>query len=148
MIRLGSIFCALVSLATAGVPSSDVSVDLYQDLWQNSPFTSRPVERPVPASNRFDDYALGGVSKIADGYFVVLIEKRSPHSRIVISPGVATEIRVVSVNWSSQDWKHTSVVITDGESTSPVGFDETLLFRAQKHEAVKAARPRLLRQPQ
>jgi hypothetical protein len=96
----------------------------------------------------FDNYALGGVSKIAEGFFVVLIDRRDPQKRVVIRPGETSEFRVISVNWSNQDWKQTSVVLTDGRSTSPVGFDETLLISTQKNNSLEATKPRLPRQAQ
>lgn len=150
MTRVFSILCSFTiaaSAASAAIPSSDVSVERYQSLWENSLFTSPSEVQPINPQNHFEKFTLGGVSKFLNGYFVVLIDKQNPEDRMVIRPGEESDLKVLRVHWSNQDWKKTSVVICDGQSTGSIEFDTSILHHSKNREVGKTPNPRLVRTP-
>ena len=95
MIRSVSILFAFATMASAAVPSPVMSSSQYEVLWKNSPFTTQrnEVEKRV---SELDHYALGGVSKLDAGYFVILLDKRNPASRVVLRPCKASAKEAVN----------------------------------------------------
>ncbi|MGE9269455.1 MAG: hypothetical protein ACQKBU_01520, partial [Verrucomicrobiales bacterium] len=73
-----------------------------------------------------EDYTLGGISKLHDGYFAVLIEKKDPSKKIVISPGEESDFEVVDVRWAD-NWRETVVSVRAGSQTGTVGFEEKFI---------------------
>lgn len=130
---------ALATLLLVLVVTESVMADVprrpdrnrYNDLVVNSPFTSKP---PPPESaeapNPLEDYALGGVSKLNGGYYVILFDKKKAGEKKVIRPGSdKNEFEVQEVKWSDGSWKDTTVVLKSkvGGKVGTVGFDEKLL---------------------
>ncbi|MFC7336312.1 hypothetical protein ACFQY0_03915 [Haloferula chungangensis] len=144
MTRVFLILCSVVTGAGAELSSSEVPARRYQELWENSPFTS-PREVAAPPRNDFDKFALGGVSMVDKGYFVVLIDKQNAMKRIVLKPGEPSELQVLRVNWSNQDWRKTAVVISDGEFSSSIGFDSSSFKLSKNPEHGGALRSRAVR---
>ena len=137
MIRAVSILFAFATMASAAVPSPVMSSSQYEVLWKNSPFTTQrnEVEKRV---SELDHYALGGVSKLDAGYFVILLDKRNPASRVVLRPGKVGRFEVLGVDWSAHDWKKTTVLLSDGDSRAPVRFDSSILFPNPQREGGKS----------
>ena len=146
MIRVLFILCSLVAAAGADFSGSEDPASRYQKLWEVSPFTSSREVEPVQ-QKRFDKLALGGVSKMEDGYFVVLIDKQDSMKRIVLGPGEESDFKVLRVDWSNQNWKKTAVVISDGESSGSIEFDSSSFQQTKNPVAGEAARPRSVRAP-
>ena len=130
----------LLSLLFAASALADAPNQLrltdYQKLWTDSPFTSKPPPPapPGPAANPLEDYALGGISKLADGYYAILLNKKDPSDKVVIRPGSDGDFKVVEVQWSEGNWKDTVVTIQSGNQRGTVAFEDKLL-------AVKTAAP-------
>jgi len=106
----------------------------YRELWVNSPFTSRPPpptppEAP-PAVNPLEDYALVGVSSVADGHRVTLINRNDPTERIIVDstrPNPGQNIKILSVDHQRGRPLGTTVRLSMGRSTGTVGFEQALL---------------------
>lgn len=125
MFRVTFIVCSFVIAANAAVPRSDVPETQYQELWKNSPFTSRPAA-PVTVEP-LKEYALGGISKLDDGYFAILLNRKKPDEKIVIYPGRKNEFEVLDVKWPGDSWRDAVVTVGNGSYSGVVKFDEKLL---------------------
>ena len=101
----------------------------YAGLWLNSPFTTKPVivKDNTPVEDPFKDWALGGVTKFPDGYFVILLNKKKPDERLVIQPGQFSEYKVLEVNDGGMDYRTTTVKIMHGSTQGIVGYEEKML---------------------
>jgi hypothetical protein len=124
-----AIFSILALLITTG---SDALADApkqlpktrYTPLWSDSPFTSKPPPPTAPeAANPFEGYSLGGVSKLADGYFVVLLNAKDPNENVLIRPGYKSDWEIVAVDWSKTNWRETTVKVKKGATVGTIGFD-------------------------
>ncbi len=128
MIRLLPLLL-LPAVVLADVPVKP-TLTRYAPLWTDSPFTTKPepidTGRP-PEENPLEDYALGGISKLKDGYYAVLINKKKPEEREVIKPGTDSDFQVVSVQWGEKNWKDTVATVRSGSHTGSVGFDDQVL---------------------
>ena len=113
----------------------------YVNLVQNSPFTSKPPPPgPVELSDPLEDYVLSGVSPIAGGYRVTLLNKKSPEERISISSDEVNPkhgFKILEVKRKSGDPLGTTVRLSSGSVTGTVAFDEKMLTLA----AAPVARP-------
>jgi hypothetical protein len=122
-------FIAALILATSfahAAPPNPVALGRYAGLWNNSPFTTKPiVEGPIDV-NPFEDYALGGVTPVDGGdYLVTLFNKKKPEERIRI-PGNTLGLKVKEVHPGTKPLS-TTVMITNGVKSGLVGFDDKLL---------------------
>jgi hypothetical protein len=118
---------------TAGELPRKVPTERYAGLWNNSPFTSRPVivapEAP-PEVNPLEDYALIGVSPVADGFRVTLINRNDPGERIVVDssrPKANEDIKILGIDRQPGLPLATTVRLSMGRSTGTVGFERSLL---------------------
>lgn len=106
----------------------------YSSLWMNSPFTSKPPPaESAPVANPLEDYALIGVSPIGEAKFrVTVINKKSPEERIYVETGKENGegFAIKSVNKKKGDPLSTTVVMTSGNKTGTLKFDEKLLTLA------------------
>jgi hypothetical protein len=84
----------LAAAASAEVPQK-VALVRYTQLWTESPFTRKPPPEQIVESTPLDDYALGGVSPVDGGYFVILLNRKKPDEKIIIQPGQPSEFRVL-----------------------------------------------------
>jgi hypothetical protein len=110
----------------ADVPQK-VQPNKYAMLWTNSPFTSPPPPPPPEEeSNPLDDYVLLGVSPIANGYRVTMLNRKTPDQRITVEPG-NEKYQVVSVTRRRGDPLGTVVRMSAGTKQGDVTFDENLL---------------------
>lgn len=132
MIR--TFFLLLLPLTVAADIPRKPSPTRYTTLWNPSPFTTKPViEGEVrEEESPLDDYALGGVSKVEEGYFVVLLNKKDPQQREVIEPGGASEFKVEEVKWDISGGKDTVVRIRHHDDVKDIGFDRELLTKKQQ----------------
>lgn len=122
-------------LLTAGLVCAEVpnrpTLTRYSQLWRDSPFTSKPVRETAvrDVDNPLDDYVLGGISKLQDGYYAVLINKKKPDEPKVIKPGGTTDYEVLSVDWDAKNWKNTIATVRSGRYQAQIGFDEEVLAK-------------------
>lgn len=127
--RLGLALLVLTGWAAAEVPK-DPPVTRYRPLWADSPFTSKPPEPgPIEQVNRINDYALLGVSPIASGYRVTIVEKKNPDERIVLESDRENKdgFKILGVVRKSGDPLGTTVRLATGALTGTVAFEEKLL---------------------
>ncbi|MEO5713861.1 MAG: hypothetical protein ABIT37_10280 [Luteolibacter sp.] len=126
--------------ASAELPKK-MPVGRYSGLWMSSPFTSKPPPPgPMVEGNPLEDYALIGVSPIAGGYRVSLINKKNPEERVLVdSDNPASKFKILNVTRKPGDPLGTVVRLTSGSVTGTVTYDEKLLTLAAP--AAKAAAP-------
>jgi hypothetical protein len=124
----------LVALGAASLfagPPKKQPIGRYVSLWTNSPFTVKPDEEPpeeVP--NALEDYVLTGVSKLPEGYFVVLMNKKKREERVRIAPNDPNDagFEVVKVTQDPYDYMKTEVEIAvGGGKTGLVTYEEKYL---------------------
>jgi hypothetical protein len=122
------LFACLVAPASvfAELPQKPM-LNKYAGLWNDSPFTTPPPppER-TPDSNPLDDYVLLGVSPIAGGYRVTLLNRKEPDKRIFVEPG-DPDYSVLSVTRRTGDPLSTVVRMSAGTIEGNVTFDPNLL---------------------
>ncbi|MEN9991547.1 MAG: hypothetical protein RLZZ224_1249 [Verrucomicrobiota bacterium] len=102
----------------------------YAALYTSSPFTTPapPVNNQMALVNPLDDWALGGVSKFPDGYFVILLNKKKPDEKVIIQPGSASDYEVIEVVDGGQDYTATQVKLRYQKNTiGMVTFDQKML---------------------
>jgi hypothetical protein len=126
----------LAAFAFIGTVAADVPVKApptkYRNLWENSPFTSKPPPpEQGPVSNPLEDYALGGVSPITGGYRVTLLNKKKPEERITVdTDSPKSGFKILEVTRKSGDPLGTIVRMSSGALTGTVSFDDKLLTLA------------------
>lgn len=126
---------AFVLLVLAGWVAADLPrkapLTKYQNLWSNSPFTTKPVDGGgPPPPNPLDDYALSGVSPIQGGYRVTIINKKDPTERKYVysdQPNASHGFQIISVERKEGDMRGTVVHMKSGDLAGTVTYDEKLL---------------------
>ncbi len=124
-----ALLLGLAGAAAADVPKKP-TLNSYNKLWTDSPFTSKPPPPEAgPVANPLDDYALIGVSPIGgNDYRVTLINKKKPDERIMVDSGPGREgFRVLGVIRKPGNPLGTIVQMASGALTGTVAFDEKLL---------------------
>lgn len=135
-----SLWLALTAVLSADAPNQPV-LTRYTKLWTDSPFTTKPeAETGIPEENPLEDYALGGITKLADGYFAILINKKDPTKNETIVPGSPSDFQIVDVKWDRDKWKETVVTVRHGSNTGVVRFEDKLI-------TVKTATPKKPQKP-
>ena len=109
----------------------------YNALHSSSPFTTPApvITSDKPIENPLADWALGGVTKFPDGFFVILLNKKKPDERVVIQPGRHSEFKVLEVieggmkmdEDGKMDYSGTSVKLMHGTTQGVVSYDDKLL---------------------
>jgi hypothetical protein len=126
----------LLALALTGWAAADLPkkapITKYTRLWTDSPFTSKP---PPPeagqVANPLEDYSLAGVSPVAGGYRVTLLNKKKPEERIIVETDRPSEgFKILGVTRKPGDPLGTVVRMMSGSVTGTVAFDEKLLTLA------------------
>ena len=142
------LFLMLLPAATLADVPGRPNVSQYSRLWTDSPFTSKPVvEREVrEVETPLDDFALGGISELKNGFYVVLINKKKPDEREIIRPGTDSDFKVLDVQWGDGNWKDTVAKIQSGAHTKEIGFDDQVLATKktppqQKPQQAQPGRP-------
>jgi hypothetical protein len=127
---LSALTCATLftGWATAELPKK-MPVGRYSGLWMSSPFTSKPPPPgPMVEGNPLEDYALIGVSPIAGGYRVSLINKKNPEERLLVdTDNPASKFKILNVTRKPGDPLGTVVRLTTGSVTGTVTYDDKLL---------------------
>jgi hypothetical protein len=134
---------ALVGVASADLPRKAPNTK-YNNLWTNSPFTSKPPPPEAgPENNPLDDYALIGVSSLGSkNYRVTLINKKKPDEpRIYVETNRDSKgFKIIKVTRKEGDPLGTVVTMQSGTMTGTVSYEEKLLTLA-------AAAPKAAPQP-
>ncbi len=143
------VLLALLALPVMAAAPKKPLPGKYAGLWLNSPFTTKPVivQNTAPPEDPFKDWALGGVTKFPDGYFVILLNKKKPDERLLIQPGQYSEYKVIEVNDGGMDYRSTTVKIMKGTTQGIVGYEEKMLVlkaapaAAQQNPAIPGMPP-------
>jgi len=135
-----SLWLGIAAVASAGAPAQP-TLTRYSQLWINSVFTTKPDPIIEEQANPLEDYALGGISKLEDGYYAILFNKKKPDDRVVIYPGRKNEFEVIDVKWPTGSWRDAVVTVRNGSNTGTVSFDETLLAVKTAPTAAPQGRP-------
>ena len=130
----------LAGSALAGVPGK-AGLDQYNDLWENSPFCSKPVEKPRPAGELVN-WMLGGVSEVEGGYLVMLSHRHRAGERLVIRPSGIDHFladrfepltpgayQIERVEFAA-DWRDLEVHLVAGGERGTLRFDKTSMVPA------------------
>jgi len=125
-----AVFAASLPVAGgAGVPRKQ-PVGRYAALWNDSPFTVKPVEEgpKEPEAHPVDDYTLAGVAEMDGGWFVVLMNKKKRDDRVRIKPGVPNEqgFQVTNVKFGD-GYKDTQVEVMAGGRKTWVAYEDKFL---------------------
>jgi hypothetical protein len=103
----------------------------YQHLWQNSPFTTKPVrDDGPPPPNPLDDYSLLGVAPIKGGHRVTIINKKDPLERKFVysnQPDASHGFEIISVERDPKDMRATVVRMRSGTLEGTVTYEEQFL---------------------
>lgn len=135
-----SLWLGVASVVCAGAPTQP-TLTRYSKLWVNSVFTTPPVQDIPEKENPLEDYALGGISKLEDGYYAILFNKEKPDERVVIYPGRKNEFEVLDVKWPTDSWRDAVVTLKSGSITGTVSFDDKLLAVKTAPTAAPQGRP-------
>src|SRR5262245_15907450 len=116
-----SIFLMTAVLGLTGVAFAEAprkqGLSRYSMLWTNSPFTVKPTEESVQAVNPLNDWALGGVSEVNGGYYLILMNRKKPTETEIVEPGVESAFKVLAVRRDPVDYLKTQVQVSyHGES--------------------------------
>lgn len=126
-VKISLVLIFATALAQAAPPSAP-SPGRYTPLWNDSPFTTKPIGPIENVVNPFEDYALGGVTPLDGGtYLVTLLNKKKPEERVSI-PGNSMGFKVLEVRQGTKGPLSTAVMISNGVKTGLVSFDEKLLI--------------------
>ncbi|MEP4079499.1 hypothetical protein [Haloferula sp.] len=120
-----SLWMALTAIVSAGAPVQP-TLTRYSKLWVNSVFTT-PAEIVNNEVNPLEDYALGGISKLEDGYYAILLNRKKPDDKVVIYPGEKGDFEVVDVKWPTGSWRDAVVTVRNGKNSGTVEFEDKLL---------------------
>lgn len=125
IVFLGMMPC---SFSLAQVPERKPH-SFYKELWDNSPFTAKPVVTGVPKmSNFFDDYHLTGIAPIEGGYRITIANKKDKNAKkIIIEPGNHSGFDVVSVNRNPEISLGTTVTLKKDGIKGVVRFEPSLV---------------------
>ncbi|MGB0291221.1 MAG: hypothetical protein ACPGIA_01440 [Luteolibacter sp.] len=132
---IATLLLALVGISEGQVPRKPVP-SAYSSLWQDSPFTAKPVTVAGVAYNILNDYVLIGVGPAEKGHRVTLLNSKQPKDgRIIIRSGVPNQHDIMIDEVMSQGERRdsngmlpTKVRIKDSSGNSAVvGFDKKFL---------------------
>lgn len=134
--KLALFLCLLPLPLLADAPKKPLP-GRYNALHASSPFTTPApiVTDNKPTVNPLADWALGGVTKFPDGFFVILLNKKKPDELVVIQPGRHSEFKVLEVieggmkidEDGKMDYSGTSVKLMHGTTQGVVTYDDKLM---------------------
>ena len=123
------VLIALLALPVMAAAPKKPANSKYSELWLDSPFkiNSETIIMDTPTEDPFKDWALGGVTKFPDGYFVILLHKKNLDERLVIQPGQVSDWKVLEVNDCAMNYRSTTVKMMHGSAQGLIGYDEKML---------------------
>ena len=147
---IATLLLASVGISEGRAPRKPVP-SAYSSLWQDSPFTAKPVTVAGVAYNILNDYVLIGVGPAEKGHRVTLLNSKQPKDgRIIIRSGVPNQHDIMIDEVMSQGERRdsngmlpTKVRIKDSSGNSAVvGFDKKFLtIKAPAPAAPMPAQP-------
>ena len=129
ILLFGGLCCVFSSLCAGEIPSG-FPVERYSSLWEHSPFTIASIQQEASPAGFAQNLAVVGVAKIGDKDMVTLLNKQSLERVTVTSDSSnAQGMKIVSVAADTDPLK-TSVTIQKGSEVAKVGFDKTMIDKA------------------
>ena len=135
ILAIFTLLLVTAGFAAAQVPNKPVP-STYRNLWQESPFTTKPVPVSAPRYNHLQDYVLMGVGPAEKGHRVSLLNSKRPKDgRIIIRTGEPNDLGIIIEEVVGQDDERlddgslaAKVRIKDASGNSAlVGFDQKFL---------------------
>lgn len=117
----------LTIVVGAAVPQIPTMND-YRLLLERSPFNIKKVEAPTVQPKVNSSLTLRGVAKLKGGWFVTVVDRKSPKTNIVLregKPANSDGIRLVKVNQNKSDYKKTTAVVMTGGRQMTIGYNPT-----------------------
>jgi len=147
--------CILLSIlaligTSAAVQPQKGALSRYARLWADSPFTSKPPADQNLLPNPLEDYALGGISPVAGGYRITLLNRKKPEERISVDPNLIDpkhDFKILGVTRKEGNPLGTVVRLSSGSMSGTVTFDEKLLTLATAPAGNAGQAPGLNRPP-
>lgn len=138
----------LTGLLHAEVPRKPLP-SKYRNLWQNSPFTTKPVTVSGPVYNPLDDYVLLGVSPIEEGYRVTMLNRKRPNDgRVIVESNKEKDgYKIVDVVRSPGNPLKTTVRLSRAGKTGTIGFEDKFLTLKAPPANARAQQPNNRAQP-
>lgn len=148
-LRILLLSSAIVGCVAAELPRK-APITKYTGLWTNSPFTAKPPPPEQAAlANPLEDYALLGVSPIAGGYRVTMMNQKNPAERVTVdSDKPSGGFKVLSVKRKSGDPLGTVVQMSSGSNTGSVSFQQAMLTLTPQQQAPNPQMPPGIQPPQ
>jgi hypothetical protein len=117
----------LVTVVGAAVPQIP-SMNDYSPLLKRSPFIIKKVEAPSVQPKVNNSLTLKGLAKLKGGWFVTVVDRKSPKTNIVLregKPANSDGIRLVKVNQNKSDYKKTTAVVMSGGRQMTITYNAT-----------------------
>lgn len=140
---IAGMFCAVGvgSYANTGFQPEIVEVERYKALWERRPFSPpTPAVSEAPTDGVEQQFALGGLLKVADSWIAFVLDRKSLQRHSVTEVGNEAGLQLVSVE-EKDDPKTSSVVLRSGTRTGVVRYDQSLLNAANQASAAEGQQP-------
>lgn len=140
--KLACLLPLLAGMLHAEVPRKPLP-SKYRNLWQNSPFTTKPQGPTVVDYNVLQDYVLLGVSPIEEGYRVTMLNRKRPNDgRVVVESNRHSDgFKIVEVMHSQGEPLKTKVKLAKGGKSGTVGFEDKFLALKAPPATAKPQQP-------
>ena len=121
----------------------------YQSLWNESPFTTKPLPPPPDATvNPFEDMALRSIAPLSNGgYLINLVNRKNLEETTSIDTERSSEYKVVKVERNPDKRLGTVVHLTKGTVSGTVAYDEKISSAPKTAKPPKANQPNHPGQP-
>ncbi|MFC4993628.1 hypothetical protein [Rubritalea tangerina] len=118
----------LLAMLAEGTVPINPNFNEFSAIPKRSPFIIKKkviADAPKPVSTSL---ALRGVTKFDDGWYVTVVDRKDPKTRIVLKEGKPTNkngLRLVKVNPNKNSYMQTTAVVMSGGSQQTIGFNST-----------------------
>lgn len=100
----------------------------YARLWTDSRFTTKPVViSPGIGPGPLDEWALGGISEVNDGFLLILFNRTNPQEKRIIQPGNSGGFEIRQVRRVPNNYLATEVELSYKNQTGWVRYEESML---------------------
>jgi hypothetical protein len=100
----------------------------YSSLWKNSFMTTKPVVITTgPGPGALDEWALGGISEVSNGFLLTLFNRTNPQERRIIEPSNPGGFEVIQVRRVPNNYLATEVELRYKNQTGWVRYEEAML---------------------
>lgn len=148
-ITLVSILALLTLGLEAALPKDPSMID-YSPLLSRSPFQIKkpPVITRAPIIN--NSLTLRGVSMFDDGWFVTVVDRKSPKERIFLREGAAENskgLMLIKVDKNADDYLKTTVIVKNGGQQITIGYNSADIKSSLTKATKVTSKPRTTNRP-